>query len=681
MSVSVSYPGVYIQEIPSGVHTITGVATSIAAFVDTFSAGVMNKAIQLFSFADFERAFGGLSSNSEASYAIQQFFLNGGTQAYAVRVSSAGTGGSPPFAAAAAGIGVAAAATGTPTPVLVATAVNPGSAGNLVAIDIDYGMIQAPTSTNAPFNMTVTQFATVNGSTSPAATEVYQNLVLDPTQSNDARATVNAVSQLIILSNEVAGPPPAQTGTVSGPLTKTLPAMNAATSALAVSLNGTVVGTTAKLTAIPATLSGLAAALQTEIRKLPGLSNVTVSVVGSQSTKAWLVVKSGNNAAPGDVIGLADSGGSGIAAALGFASAGENVQHYALGGPVSKAQTFVPGATAAQSGHDGNWDPVNDGGGVAGALIGDPLAKTGMHALDDVDLFNILCIPATMNLADTDAAAVATAATALCTSRRAMYILDVPPEASPTHAPPQPPLPPGTTATRDTRPGIMAWLDLNATLRSRNAALYFPRMDIPDPLAGFRLRPVSPSGTMAGLWARTDGSRGVWKAPAGTEATLTGVQQLEYKTSDAENGVLNPLAINCLRTFPIYGPVSWGARTLFGADQMADDYKYIPVRRLALYIEESLYRGTQWAVFEPNDTPLWAQLRLSIGTFMQTLFRQGAFQGSTPQQAYFVVCDATTNPQSSINLGIVNVLVGFAPLKPAEFVVISIQQMAGQLGS
>jgi uncharacterized protein len=186
---------------------------------------------------------------------------------------------------------------------------------------------------------------------------------------------------------------------------------------------------------------------------------------------------------------------------------------------------------------------------------------------------------------------------------------------------------------------------------------------------------------VAGLWARTDGTRGVWKAPAGTAATLTGVQKLEYKLTDPENGVLNPVAINCLRNFPIYGPVCWGARTLNGADQMADQWKYIPVRRLALYIEESLYRGTQWVVFEPNDTPLWAQIRLNVGAFMQTLFRQGAFQGSTPQQAYFVQCDATTNPQASINLGIVNIVVGFAPLNPAEFVVITIQQMAGQVAA
>jgi phage tail sheath protein FI len=183
---------------------------------------------------------------------------------------------------------------------------------------------------------------------------------------------------------------------------------------------------------------------------------------------------------------------------------------------------------------------------------------------------------------------------------------------------------------------------------------------------------------MAGLYARTDAARGVWKAPAGTEARLAGVQALEYVASDAENGVLNPLGLNVLRTFPVVGTVSWGARTMVGADALADEWKYVPVRRLALFIEESLYRGTQFVVFEPNDEPLWAQIRLSVGTFLNGLFRQGAFQGATPREAYLVKCDATTTTQADIDLGIVNIYVGFAPLKPAEFVIIQIQQLAGQ---
>jgi phage tail sheath protein FI len=189
---------------------------------------------------------------------------------------------------------------------------------------------------------------------------------------------------------------------------------------------------------------------------------------------------------------------------------------------------------------------------------------------------------------------------------------------------------------------------------------------------------VAASGTLAGVYARTDSARGVWKAPAGTEATLRGAS-IPTKLTDLENGALNPLGVNVLRTFPIYGNICWGARTLDGADQKASEWKYIPVRRTALYIEESLYQGLKWVVFEPNDEPLWAQIRLNVGAFMHNLFRQGAFQGTTPREAYFVKCDRDTTTQNDIDRGIVNIVVGFAPLKPAEFVVIKIQQMAGQI--
>lgn len=166
-----------------------------------------------------------------------------------------------------------------------------------------------------------------------------------------------------------------------------------------------------------------------------------------------------------------------------------------------------------------------------------------------------------------------------------------------------------------------------------------------------------------------------------SDATLNGVSGLSVKLNDGENGQLNPLGVNCLRSFPVIGQVAWGARTLEGADRLASEWKYIPVRRLALFIEESLFRGTQWVVFEPNDEPLWAQIRLNLGAFMQNLFRQGAFQGKTPREAYFVKCDKETTTQNDINQGIVNVLVGFAPLKPAEFVIIKIQQIAGQIAA
>ena len=298
-------------------------------------------------------------------------------------------------------------------------------------------------------------------------------------------------------------------------------------------------------------------------------------------------------------------------------------------------------------------------GARAGAteIVGTPGSKTGMYALMDADLFNILSIPETFDMTDLQAAAVIPAAVDLCEKRRAFYIVDAP--------------------SGKNLSNIATWA--NGVTQSRNAAVYFPAVSLVDPLDELRPRAMAPSGSLAGVYARTDANRGVWKAPAGTDATLNGVLDLASPLNDLENGQINPKGVNALRNFPAYGRVVWGARTLKGSDAQADEYKYIPVRRLALFLEESLYRGTQWAVFEPNDEPLWAQVRLNIGAFLQGLFRQGAFQGRSPREAYFVKCDSETTTQNDINLGVLNVIVGFAPLKPAEFVVIQIQQMAGQI--
>jgi hypothetical protein len=253
-------------------------------------------------------------------------------------------------------------------------------------------------------------------------------------------------------------------------------------------------------------------------------------------------------------------------------------------------------------------------------------------------------------------------AIAYCTKRRAFMIVDVPDSVT-------------TFAKAQT------WLGTSeaSALRSRNSGLFFPRLREEDPLKDNIVDSFPAAGALAGVFARTEAQRGVWKAPAGTAATIVGAIGLSYTLTDNENGTLNQLGLNCLRTFPIVGTVNWGARTGKGADQLADEYKYIPVRRLALFLEESLYRGTQWVVFEPNDEPLWSQIRLNMGAFMHTLYAQGAFKGRTPRDAYFVKCDAETTTQNDIDLGRVNIVVGFAPLKPAEFVIIRIQQIAGAI--
>jgi hypothetical protein len=212
-----------------------------------------------------------------------------------------------------------------------------------------------------------------------------------------------------------------------------------------------------------------------------------------------------------------------------------------------------------------------------------------------------------------------------------------------------------------------------AIVKSSYGALYFPWIKALDPTGrSGNVVLLPPSGFVTGIFARTDGKRGVFKAPAGTEATLAGALGLEVGVNDSQQDILNPIGVNVIRSFPASGIVVWGTRTL--ATRSKPEYRYVPVRRLTIFIEQSIYNGIQWSVFEPNDEPLWSSLRLSIGAFMMNQFRSGAFQGATASQAFFVKCDADTNPQSQIDAGVVTVLVGFAPVKPAEFVVLQISQ-------
>ena len=202
----------------------------------------------------------------------------------------------------------------------------------------------------------------------------------------------------------------------------------------------------------------------------------------------------------------------------------------------------------------------------------------------------------------------------------------------------------------------------------RNVAVYFPRVVAEDVLLKNLLCVFPACGMIAGVIATTDVARSVWKSPAGVDAGLAGVVELNLNLTDSQNGILNQLGINCLRNFPTIGPVIWGARTLRGADQFEDDYKYLSVRRLAIFIESALYQATQWAVFEPKDEALWSSLRLSVNSFLAGLAQQGAFYN------YMVTCDASNNTTEDIENGRVNILVQIAPVRPAEFVVIRIQQ-------
>ena len=545
MPVAPTYPGVYIEEIPSGVRTIVGVATSVTAFVGRASAGPVDTPIVINGFADYERIFGGLSLDSAMSYAVRDFFANGGSQAIIVRLYHEDAGGALPAK--------------TPLAVggLTLEAANPGTWGENLRASVNKDVApDVAASMGIPaaqiFHLTVRD-------TSPGGrVEQYRNVTVATDSSRRIDKVLKAESDLVRWTGGDPGP-------------------------------GTAV--TAGDDAVTEAEKDLQEAKKAVPRNPAAIQAAEDAV---RDRKAEL------RASPG--LGL------------------------------TQADDFTPPGAEAE--------------------------KKGIYALEDADIFNILCIPPYLPDGDVDQGLVALAA-AYCEKRRAMVLVD----------------PPSAWDTKDAAKNDLP----NIGTTSKNAALFFPRIRQRDLLRNNQLVDFVPCGAVAGIFARTDTQRGVWKAPAGLEATLVGVRELGVKLTDEENGELNPLGINCLRSRPAVGPVVWGSRTLQGNDRLASEWKYIPVRRTALFIEESLYRGTQWVVFEPNDEPLWAQIRLNVGAFMHNLFRQGAFQGRTPREAYFVKCDKETTTQNDINLGIVNVIVGFAPLKPAEFVIIKIQQMAGEI--
>ena len=492
MPVPLTYPGVYIEEVPSGVRTITGVATSIALFIGWAPRGPIDRAVRLTSFTDFERTYGGLDFRSVLGYSVKHFYENGGADAYVLRVAA-------PDAA-------------TASCTINGLTVSASSPGDWV------GNYQVRLTQRAD-DATRFRIDVLHVPSSRAVVELFENMSMTNSDARFVEAVINGRSGFIAVS----------AGSTTTPANAT------------VDLDATVSGDV------------------------------------------------------GTVIGPADA-----------------------------------------------------------AFRTTLLASFGVgNIADRIDLFNIVCVPGL-----TDDATISTLQ-GHCHGRRAFLIVDC-----------------GDTETVGTVPATLA--NITGT-NSINSAFYFPWVRAPDQLQQGAVRAFPPCGFVAGIYARTDSARGVWKAPAGIDASSTGTVGLAITMSDQENGQLNPLAINCLRTLSAYGNVIWGARTLAGNNDRGSEWKYVPVRRMALFIEESLYRGTQWVVFEPNDEPLWAQIRLNVGAFMQNLFRQGAFQGRSPREAYLVKCDRETTTQNDINLGIVNILVGFAPLKPAEFVVIQIQQMAGQV--
>jgi uncharacterized protein len=776
MPPALTYPGVYIAEASSGVHTITGVATSIGAFFGQASMGPINTPVECFSYSDYARTFGPPVSGANLAQSVQQFFSNGGSDCFVVRLADS------PHAAQITLLNIAS------EPVLQVSASSPGFWGTGISLVVDYNT-PSPDST---FNLQVTYSS--NGSV--VQTESFSSLFMDPASPRYAPSFITQSSQLLTatagafattaiaagysearslvgvaagawnaailgvwplgdlgsfqisvdggvwtpinLSNAaLAAAGPTDAGTfayIQGVINAALSPGNSVLVDLTAGGFLVITSSGASKSSVlirSASASNLARPLMLgpdqggiEVTRYADLRPVPNGVLFAGDTSGVVEVSMDAlaNANLTDVTGVTINGvskpinltaggakfyqGSGgpkdfdgvrenlqlIANAInaqfpGFAasvagyrlfvrnlnpSSPQSADTFAItSGIATFVAGFVENAAAYSLGISTGgtyWAPVlpaaTDGNPPTQAeYLGAEANRTGFYALDGVDLFNIMVIPGDGIASELEWQAIRLAAAGYCQSRRAFLVLDAPVGWTQANLPKAQPQDVQSFRSAIGAPDI-------------NCAVYYPRVQIND---NGTLRYVGPSGMIAGVYAATDASRGVWKAPAGTNAALAGVTNLEVVLTDKQNGVLNPLGVNCLRRMPA-GFLVWGARTVAGFDNSGNsDWIYVPVRRMTLFLEESLYRGTQWAVFEPNDEPLWAQIRMNINAFMMGLFRQGAFQGATPTQAFFVKCDSETTTQADIDQGIVNIIVGFAPLEPAEFVVITIQQIMGNL--
>jgi phage tail sheath protein FI len=562
MSVTTSYPGIYIQELPSNTHTIASAPTSVTVFVGythpflTPSAN-FGQALEIFSFSDYERLFGGFYQSSiidaNVSYAVNEFFTNGGTNAFVVGLqpltyfkadgTSAGTiASTQPTATMFSGGGDG----------IVFTPLQPTDA---IPINVTVNNIQ----NDAASHPTTADLVVTYGS----QTETYRKISL--------LATINGKSNPNFITTRINGP-------------SNTPGVNGVSQLVAVA-------PPASPGAYPATFTGT-----------PPFTATLSTTVPTDATNVF-------NAADFLAVFQEDS------------------------------------------------------------------------SLDKVPIFNLLLTPGVENNA------VLSEALAFAERKLAFFIMDPPildvADGSP-----------GATNTDwvgDFLGNFNGAGDTggNVAPQSPNGALYFPYLLADNPVTGLPTNAAGgtftlpPSGYVAGIFAATDASRGVWKAPAGLAATLldtTGVVPGGVMT-DTRQGVLNLIGVNCIRSFPGAGTVVFGARTLVSANTAYQQWMYVPVRRMALFLEQTLKTNLTWVIFEPNDTPLWTAIRISIQGFMLSLYNQGAFAGTTPSDAFQVKCDSTTTTPSDQALGIVNIVVAFAPLRPAEFVVVKIAQLAGQASS
>lgn len=628
MPVALSYPGVYIEEVASGVRTITGVATSIAAFVGRAARGPTDVPVVINSYAEFEQKFGGLWLDGPMSYAVRDFYMNGGAQAVIARLYS------PSFADE----------TARQAALTAATAVAKTAADSVAKAASDAAGVAVPAPTAVSVAKAAEDAVATAGAAAPAALWAATSVAKAASEAAKAPAS----TPVTVVAATTAAVPTAITDAAN----RAAPVTNAEVPAKGLELIAAEPGEWGNALRVRVDMD-VSQSVADQFGLAKGdLFNLTVRDTLTGVTETFRNVSVKDSSRRVDKVLANESRLIRVKTPPGTMPSGAHAPPDPKKDIWKDDNASSPVTVKASNGNALTQTDFT-GTGTEGS-------KKGLYMLDRTDLFNLLCIPPHALGGDIEGALI-TDAIVYCEKRRAMMLID----------------PPSKWTTKEAaRDGV----DSDVGEASKNAAVFFPRLTKANPLRDGQLEDFVPCGAVAGVFARTDATRGVWKAPAGLDATLKGVNQLaKPPLNDLDNGELNQRGVNCLRTLPAAGRVVWGSRTRVGADRLSSEWKYIPVRRTALFLEESLYRATQWVVFEPNDEPLWSQIRLNVGAFMHGLFRQGAFQGLSPRDAYFVKCDKETTTQTNIDSGIVNIAVGFAPLKPAEFVVIRLQQIAGQI--
>jgi phage tail sheath protein FI len=640
---TLTYPGVYIQEISGGVRPLEVASTSTAAFVGLTEMGP-EEATRVTSWTEFQRLYGSFFADSYLAHSVFQYFNNGGRQCYIVRVIRAN--------AAAASVTMNNRAS-PPVAGLTFAAKNKGAWGNSVFLQIEDGTLDPSNEFKVSVRRQQDPAVVPPNFKDITPVEVFDNLSIDPAAPNYAVAVLGRDSTLIDMQVLTANTS-AQNGIHRGGFVPTLPLNAKVNLQINVDNDGfqqvALTGAATTSTVLGDVATAIANAVHGLNRNKTSTNPLAFSsftcTVETVSGQPRLILKSGTSNETSSVrVQAAPTNDATAQLRLGAGNGGQSEDGRAVRRPANADVVQIGDAaptapvTVIVPGSDGTGDVV------------EATFSAAFPRLDNVTDFSLLAVPGE------GTAAMMSQGMDYCGNRPLQDVFYI-----------------GETGRLDV--DVTDATDFRNSLTTANSygALYFPWVKAQDPTGRSR-EPIllPPSGYLAGLYARIDASRGVWKAPAGTEASLNGVVGLAAELSDVQQGNLNPMGVDVIRRFTGAGVVAFGARTI----SSNPEWKYVPVRRTAIMLRVSIYYGIQWAVFEPNDEPLWSQLRLNIGSFMMTLFRQGAFQGSTPSQAFFVKCDGETTTQADIDAGVVNVLVGFAPLKPAEFVVVKISQKAG----